>query len=60
MVRKKNGELWGLAAFSGFDVFITLDKNLKYQQNLHKLDLKFILLLANNNKHQPFSLTLMK
>lgn len=49
---KKNGELLGLAAFNGFDVFVTLDKNLKNQQNLNKLDLKFILLLAINNKHQ--------
>ncbi len=49
---KKNGELLGLAAFNGFDLFITLDKNLKYQQNLDKVDLKFILLLANDNKHQ--------
>jgi predicted nuclease of predicted toxin-antitoxin system len=54
---KKNGELLGLAAFNGFDVVITLDKNLKNQQNLDKLDLKFIVLLAKNNKPetiQPF------
>ena len=38
---KKNGELLGLAAFDGFDIFITLDKNLKNQQNLNKVDLKF-------------------
>lgn len=49
---KKNGELLGLAAFNGFDIFITLDKNLKNQQNLHKVDLKFIVLLAKDNKHQ--------
>ena len=49
---KKNGELLGLAAFNGFDIFITLDKNLKNQQNLNKVDLKFILLLAKDNKHQ--------
>lgn len=49
---KKNGELLGLAAFNGFDIFITLDKNLKNQQNLNKVDLKFILLLATDNKHQ--------
>ena len=28
---KKNGELLGLATFNGFEVFITLDKNLKNQ-----------------------------
>ena len=47
---KKNGELLGLAAFNGFDVFITLDRNLRNQQNLDKVDLKFILLLAEDNK----------
>ncbi|MDB5205411.1 MAG: hypothetical protein JWR72_486 [Flavisolibacter sp.] len=54
---KKNGELLGLAAFNGFDIFITLDKNLRNQQNLNKIDLKFIVILARNNKHetlQPF------
>lgn len=47
---KKNGELLGLAAFNGFDVFITLDRNLRYQQNLQRLALRFIILLAKNNK----------
>ncbi len=49
---KKNGELLGLTAFNGFDIFITLDKNLKNQQNLNKVDLKFIILVAKDNKHQ--------
>jgi predicted nuclease of predicted toxin-antitoxin system len=49
---KKNGELLGLAAFNGFDIFITLDKNLKNQQNLNKVDLKFIVLLAKDSKHE--------
>ena len=49
---KKNGELLGLAAFNGFDIFITLDKNLKNQQNLDRLQIKFIVLLAKDNKHQ--------
>ena len=49
---KKNGELLGLADFNGFDIFITLDKNLKNQQNLNKVDLKFIVLLAKDNKHE--------
>lgn len=49
---KKNGELLGLAAFNGFDIFVTLDKNLKNQQNLNKVDLKFVVLFAKDNKHQ--------
>ena len=54
---KKNGEFLGLAAFNGFDILITLDRNLKHQQNLDKVSLKFIVLLAENNKPetmQPF------
>ncbi len=56
-LEKKNGELPGLAAFNGFDIFIALDKNLKNQLNLNKVDLKFIVLLAKDNKHktlQPY------
>ena len=49
---KKNGELLGLAAFNGFDIFITLDKNLQNQQNLDRVQIKFIVLLAKDNKHQ--------
>ena len=49
---KKNGELLGLAVFNGFDIFIALDKNLKNQQNLNRIDLKFIILLIKDNKHQ--------
>lgn len=49
---KKNGELLGLAAFNGFDIFITLDKNLTNQQNLEKVQIKFIVLLARDNTHQ--------
>ena len=49
---KKNGELLGLAIFNGFEVFITVDKNLKNQQNLNKFEIKLILLLAKDNKHQ--------
>ena len=51
-VGKKNGELLGLATINGFDIFLTMDKNLKYQQNLNRVDLNFVLLLAPNNKHQ--------
>ena len=33
---KKNGELLGLLVLNGFDVFVTIDKNLRHQQNLAK------------------------
>jgi len=41
---KKNGELLGLITLTGFDFFITLDKNLRHQQNLEKFDITIILL----------------
>lgn len=49
---KKNGELLGLITLNGFDIFITLDKNLRHQQNLEKFNLIIILLFPPNNKHQ--------
>ena len=57
---KKNGELLGLAAFNGFDVVVTLDRNLKNQQNLDKVSLKFIVLLAMNNKPETIKPFLAK
>lgn len=42
----KNGELLKLAE-QQFDVFITTDKNLRYQQNLARIQLAVILLPSN-------------
>jgi predicted nuclease of predicted toxin-antitoxin system len=42
----KNGELLTMAE-SQFEVFITTDKNLRYQQNLSQRKLAFILLPSN-------------
>ena len=47
---KKNGELLGLITLNGFDIFITVDKNLRYQQNLPKFDIPVFLLIAYNNR----------
>lgn len=49
---KKNGELLGLIVFNGFDFFVTIDKNLRYQQNLDRIELKIFLLLATNNRRE--------
>lgn len=46
---KKNGELLGLAVMNGFEIFITLDKNLRFQQNLSKFPIKFIIIHSKNN-----------
>lgn len=43
----KNGKLLALAD-QQFDVFITTDKNLRYQQNLARVKLAFLLLPTNS------------
>ena len=44
-----NGDLLTLAA-SSFDAFITVDKNLPYQQDLSNLPLAVVVLDANSNE----------
>ena len=45
----KNGNLLALAT-PEFDVFLTVDQNLKYQQNLKNFSIAIILLVARNNR----------
>jgi len=45
----KNGQLLALAE-AAFDVFLTVDQNLKYQQNLKSFNIGIILLVARNNR----------
>ena len=47
---KKNGELLRLMIDNGFRLFITVDRNLPYQQNLTKLPLTIFILCAINNR----------
>ncbi len=49
---KKNGELLSLMVKNKFDFFITVDKNLQYQQVLDKFELSIFVLYPFNNKHQ--------
>jgi predicted nuclease of predicted toxin-antitoxin system len=44
----ENGELLALAE-AEFDVFLTVDQNLKYQQNLASFNIGLILMVARNN-----------
>src|SRR6185295_17688892 len=50
----KNGELLALAE-AEFDVFLTVDQNLKYQQNLASLSIGLILLVARSNALRALS-----
>ena len=45
----KNGDLLSRAAFN-FDAFVTVDKNLPYQQDLATLAIAVIVLDANSNE----------
>ena len=47
----KNGKLLALAA-TKFDAFITADRHLEFQQNLAKLRLAAIVLIARKNRIQ--------
>lgn len=45
----KNGELLALAE-AEFDVFLTVDQNLIFQQNLQRFNIGIILMVARNNR----------
>jgi predicted nuclease of predicted toxin-antitoxin system len=45
---KRNGELLALAA-AEFDVFLTVDRNLSYQQDVSAFDIAVIVLVARSN-----------
>ncbi|HEX7330598.1 MAG TPA: hypothetical protein VF290_03815 [Pyrinomonadaceae bacterium] len=45
----KNGELLNLAA-TEFDIFLTVDQNLSFQQNLKNFNIGIILMVARNNR----------
>ena len=47
---KRNGELLGLMTLHGFDALITIDKNLRYQQNLDRFPIRLFVLDAANNR----------
>jgi len=47
---KKNGELLKLMIADNFQLFITVDKNLPYQQNLDRLPLTIFVLNAKDNR----------
>lgn len=47
---KKNGELLALLVPQGFEVFVTVDQNLSYQQNLRAANVAVIVLIAASNR----------
>ncbi|HKE87213.1 MAG TPA: DUF5615 family PIN-like protein [Vicinamibacterales bacterium] len=47
---KKNGELLALAEVE-FDAFLTVDRNLSFQQEINRLDIAVVVLVAKGNRH---------
>ena len=47
---QKNGALLKLMVDEGFDVFVTVDRNLPYQQNIEILRVTIAILCAVNNR----------
>jgi hypothetical protein len=43
-----NGKLLATAVRAGFDIFVTTDQNLKYQQNLGSIHLGIVVLLSTS------------
>jgi predicted nuclease of predicted toxin-antitoxin system len=46
----KNGDLLAAAEASGFDVFLTVDRGIEYQQNLSGRSIAIIILRAKSNR----------
>ncbi len=57
---KKNGELLLLMIKAKFDLFITPDRNLRYQQNLKSLPLTIIILCAKDNRRDTLKMLIPK
>lgn len=48
---KRNGELRALAV-GQFDVFLTADRNLSYQQDVSSFDIAIVVLVARSNRFE--------
>jgi predicted nuclease of predicted toxin-antitoxin system len=46
---EKNGELLRLAS-AEFDIFVTADQNLEFQQDLRKFNIGIVVLIAHSNR----------
>ena len=47
---KKNGELLSFAEKSGFQVFLTLDRGLEYEQNLRRRSISIMLIRSRSSR----------
>lgn len=57
---KKNGELLKLMVQEQFEIFVTVDRNLPYQQNVTRLPLTIFVLCAFNNRRDTLKILIPK
>jgi len=50
----KNGKLMKISIESGFDIMITVDENLQYQQNIKEYDISIVVFEVLYNRFQDF------
>jgi len=56
----KNGELIQLVIADGFELFVTVDRNLPYQQNAGNLLVPIIVLCGKDNRRETLRLLIPK
>jgi predicted nuclease of predicted toxin-antitoxin system len=49
---KRNGEILDLMVKAGFQVFITVDRNLEFQQNIQARGLGVVVMIARTNRRK--------
>jgi len=57
---QKNGALLQLMINDGFDFFVTIDRNLPYQQNLERLPITIFVLCAKDNRRDTLKALIPK
>jgi predicted nuclease of predicted toxin-antitoxin system len=57
---KKNGALLRLMSENSFDIFLTVDQNLQYQQNLEGVTVTIFVLRAKDNTRETLRLLIPK
>ncbi len=57
---KKNGELLILMIEAKFELFVTADRNLPYQQNLSRMPLTIIVLCGKDNRRETLRVLIPK
>ncbi len=57
---KKNGALLKAMIEENFDILVTVDKNLRYQQNLDKYEIKVVVLRTYDNRFKTIKEHVLK